>query len=92
MDCTTHTPPSSILVNSDHHKSDQRSNFSCESVTFSDHKVDNKSDGRSDCKSVSVSFQDDDSTKALAGSICYRYVLTGMLNLLSVCCLCQNVK
>ena len=79
-DCTTHQPPSSILVTSDNHKSDQRSNFSCESVTFSDHRIDNKSegrsegrsDGRSDCRSVTVSFQDDVSTKALAGSICYR--------------------
>lgn len=50
-------------------RAEQRSNFSCESFSL---EGDRKGDGRSDCKSITVSFCDDASTKALAGSICYR--------------------
>ncbi len=52
--------------------SNKRASLSSESANFS---LDAKSAYSLDAKSATVSFSDDASTKALAGSICNRLVL-----------------
>ena len=57
-------------VNTGH--TNKRASLSSESANFS---LDAKSAYSLDAKSATVSFSDDASTKALAGSICNRYVV-----------------